>query len=321
MRMEGICSKAAGSLTNRYQYNEKELQSKEFSDGSGLELYDYGARMYDVQIGRFCSIDPLSMAMSSWSPYSYVFDNPIRYVDPTGMAPETSTAENPKELEEVVVSSSKNKSFKFRLSDHITINKMGYNDNDSKLASGAKFVGNVGISLWNSIVGIADDVRDPIGQITDIGEGLVGVYDYLSDNTTDEILDDAGEALQDPHFWEDVVAVVVARKVMPGGGKKVGHHSNPKFMGGPVNQKLTRMGEKAHKSLHKNLNKYLVKQTNAAGKHMRPQRGNPGSLIQQRFSPDQRLRAMSNFYRNNVFKYPGAAKDFFMQNPGHLLKF
>jgi hypothetical protein len=92
-------------------------------------------------------------------------------------------------------------------------------------------------------------------------------------------------------------------------------------MGGPVNQKLTWMAEKAHKSLHKNLNKYLVKQTNAAGKHMRPQRGNPGSLIQQRFSPDQRLRAMSNFYRNNVFKYPGAAKDFFMQNPGHLLKF
>jgi len=45
--------------------------------------------MYDPAIARFTGVDPLadSYDLAPWSPYNYVFNNPVRLTDPDGRAP------------------------------------------------------------------------------------------------------------------------------------------------------------------------------------------------------------------------------------------
>lgn len=75
-------SPSTDTLSKKYFFN-----GKEYLVTLGLKMYDYGMRTYNPRLGRYYQIDPKASLMPSWSPYSFSFNNPIRYRDYDGQIP------------------------------------------------------------------------------------------------------------------------------------------------------------------------------------------------------------------------------------------
>ncbi len=83
LQHRGYNDQIIGPKNNYQTFNGKELEEE-----LGLDWYDFGARRYDATVARWLGVDPLAGKMPSWSPYTFNFNNPLRFVDPLGLAPD-----------------------------------------------------------------------------------------------------------------------------------------------------------------------------------------------------------------------------------------
>ncbi len=102
MQINGLSYETGENYKNKYLYNGKELQ-----DEFGLDWYDYGARFYDAQLGRFHTIDQYAYIYQNYSPYSYALNNPLRFEDFNGDGP-LDRVKKAKELTGIPYSMKKN---------------------------------------------------------------------------------------------------------------------------------------------------------------------------------------------------------------------
>ena len=167
-------------MMGKYAYDEEcnKYTGQKRDNETGLDYF--GARYFSAPLGRFMRPDPLLNSgrpdnPQTWNRYAYVLNNPLRYIDPTGLWEweESDCAEGDKKCENEYKKNQK--AFKDSLDflkmarDYFNKDSMEYNRIDAALkAFGKEGDGGIGVG-FRSLNG-AD------GQTVDSGNGKFSVF-------------------------------------------------------------------------------------------------------------------------------------------------
>jgi len=201
------------------------FSGKELDEEIGLEWYYFGARYYDPEIGRFLSVDPHARSYPSLTPYHYVENNPLRYIDRTGMDGEDpQLPPSPYPYTEMITVEAE------RINSYASIGFLGTLGTAAVVEP--TFVGELifgGILLYG-LVKSADNIND-----------------MLSESETDRDIDDVNDAdefPENPDEWNPPEDVKEEIKTKDSSG---GKHRQWKDKNGKIVRRWDRSGREAGK--------------------------------------------------------------------------
>lgn len=199
---------AAGAYRFGYNGAEKDDETK------GLDnSLDFGERIYDSRLGRFLSPDPVGDLNIAYSLYSFALCSPIALIDLKGLVADPASKAKKEHGPRINIGSD------VKLKNNFESAKIHRYENSLAFGNGYKYVANIGISIWNTIVSSSEDVMNIVFDNANYSKYssqkyLSSFINTLSWFAADQHkVSDVQKIISDPHFSEDVAAMIIMYKV------------------------------------------------------------------------------------------------------------